>query len=314
MGRMAETQVAKIAQAASKAPSVHNTKPWRLAEASDRLDVHADPTRALHVLDPTGRQLHVSCGAAVEFAYLSARGAGRACLVTVLPDPHDSTLLARLSLGGDEAPTAREAALAAAIDARHTDRGAYSDEPVPAEVVDDAGRRAAELGGWLRRIERPDDRRTLIAVLADSEAAEAADPAYRDEIARWTRSVNSESEVGLSPEAVAPVWPTERVSDVPLRDFTGAARHPRPGDHPDAPAPMVERDLLLLIGTEYDEPGSWLGAGRVLGWTLLRATAAGVVAQPLAQAIDLQGGRERLRHELGLVGHVQFVLRLGVKS
>lgn len=299
---MGDRLLSDIVAAAAQAPSVHNTRPWRFVADGDHLDVHADLDRRLPVLDPSGRQLHLSCGAAVELGYLVARAADRECTVTLLPDPQDATLLARIAVGGDRAATSQEQALAATIPRRHTDRGAYADDPTPPEVVDDAAARAVELGVWLRRVERPDDRRALIAVLAASEAAEAADPRYAEELRQWTDA-----------EHVSPQWPAGRVSEVPLRDFTGANRHPRPGDDPEAPPPTVERDLLLLIGTEHDDRGSWLAAGRLLGWTLLRATAAGVVAQPLGQAIDLEGGRDRLRHELGLVGHPQFALRLGVK-
>jgi hypothetical protein len=46
----------------------------------------------------------------------------------------------------------------------------------------------------------------------------------------------------------------------------------------------------------------------------LRITAAGLSAQPLGQAIDLAAGRARLRRELNLVGHPQFLLRIGYGS
>ncbi|MBV9099380.1 MAG: hypothetical protein JO079_15125, partial [Frankiaceae bacterium] len=108
--------------------------------------------------------------------------------------------------------------------------------------------------------------------------------------------------------AVADEWPADRVRDVPLRDFAGHDRHPRPGG---ASAPTVERDLLVMFGSAYDAPASWIASGRALGWALLRAAAAGVSAQPLGQAIDLQSGRDRLRRALGLVGYPQFVVRMG---
>jgi hypothetical protein len=101
------------------------------------------------------------------------------------------------------------------------------------------------------------------------------------------------------------------VSDVPLRDFTGRDLHPRPGDRAEDAPPGVERDTVLVLGTSQDEPGAWVTAGRALGWTLLRIAAAGLSAQPLGQAIDLATGRARLRREFDLVGHAQFLLRIG---
>ena len=99
------------------------------------------------------------------------------------------------------------------------------------------------------------------------------------------------------------------VSDVPLRDFTGHGAHPQPGGTDDPP--VVVRDTLVLLGTDGDGPVEWLSVGRALAWLLLRATVAGVSSQPLGPAVDQQRARERLRHELDLVGHPQFLLRMG---
>lgn len=47
------------------APSVHNTQPWGFELGSDGLSIRTDPSRRLHVLDPTGRQMTISCGCAL---------------------------------------------------------------------------------------------------------------------------------------------------------------------------------------------------------------------------------------------------------
>ena len=91
-----------ILESAGLAPSVHNTQPWRFVVDGDTIDVRADPERQLGYLDPAGRQLHVSCGAAIEFGYLAARACGRACEVSLLPDPGDRELLARLTLAEEQ--------------------------------------------------------------------------------------------------------------------------------------------------------------------------------------------------------------------
>jgi nitroreductase len=309
---VADRDIDVVLECAVLAPSVHNTQPWRFEPDGDVVVIRADRDRQLGYLDPSGRQLHVSCGAAVEFGYLAARAVGRSCDVELLPDRGNLDVLAMLKLGPAEPATAEETALADAIAVRYTDRGPYSDRPVPGEVVADATRRAGQLGVWVRDVSGPEDRGAVIAVLAAAEQTEASDPRYVEELARWNDA--GQAEVGMPAEATADQFPSDRVSDVPLRDFSGADRHPRPGGDHEAMPPTVERDLLLLMGTEYDDELSWLRAGRALGWLLLRAASAGVSAQPLGQAIDLPHGRDRLRRDLGLLGHPQFVLRLGYGS
>lgn len=296
-----------VVQYAGLAPSVHNTQPWQFVTGDGLVEVRADRRRQLAFLDPTGRQLLVSCGAAVEFGYLAVRDEGWACAVEVLPEPHDPDLVARLRVGEEQPPTAAESALAEAIPRRYTDRGPYEDREVPADLLDDITRRCGELGVWIRVLDRA-ERSTLVLVLTDAEAAEAADPRYAEELAAWT-SGRGEGE-GIPPEAL-PDWPADRVSDVPLRDFSGHAAHPRPGGSVADLPPGVERDTVLMIGTGVDEPGAWVNAGRALGSTLLRVASAGLSAQPLGQAIDLAAGRARLRREFDIVGHPQFLLRIG---
>jgi nitroreductase len=303
---MTETDFSLIVECAALAPSVHNTQPWAFEPHGDTIEVRSDRSRQLDYLDPTGRQLHLSCGAAIEFAYLTARAIGRSCDVDLLPEPGRPDVLARLRLGGPLPATEREIELADAIPRRYTDRGPYTDEPVPPQLLIDVQSRAAELGVWVRVLDRRAERTAVATILAEAEAAEASDPRYAEELEQWTSP--EAGSTGL-PMTAVPAWPGDRVSDVPLRDFGGHGAHPRPGG--EGAPPSVERDTLALLGTAVDDGASWLAAGRALGWLLLRAVVDGVSAQPLGPAIDLPDARSALRRELGLVGHAQFLLRLG---
>ncbi|HVU72206.1 MAG TPA: hypothetical protein VHE83_04535, partial [Mycobacteriales bacterium] len=59
------------------APSVHNTQPWSFHLRNGAMELHSDPARALGALDPTGREMTMSCGAALAQLRLalSAQGA-----------------------------------------------------------------------------------------------------------------------------------------------------------------------------------------------------------------------------------------------
>jgi nitroreductase len=307
---MDDSDLRLVVDCASLAPSVHNTQPWRFHGDGDRIEVRADHERRLAYLDPTGRQLHVSCGAAVEFARLAVRDLGYGCQVAVLPDPADADLVAVLVVGDQQPPTDVERSLAEAMPRRYTDRSPYDGTPVPAELLAEARAVATELGVWLRVVTDPGQRTTLAAILTDAEAAEAADPEYAAELAARTRETGGQE--GIPAEAAGRDWPAGVVDDMPLRDFTGHAAHPHPGA--DDTPPVVVRDTLVLLGTETDTPADWVHTGRALAWLLLRAAAAGVSSQPLGPAIDQHAARLRLRRELHLVGHAQFLLRMGYGS
>jgi nitroreductase len=45
----------QVVELAARAPSVHNTQPWRFVAGRAELNLYADRARQLTVLDPTGR-------------------------------------------------------------------------------------------------------------------------------------------------------------------------------------------------------------------------------------------------------------------
>lgn len=303
---MEADEIRTVAEFASLAPSVHNTQPWRFVAHQRALDVYVDPDRGLRYLDPSGRQLHISCGAVTEFARLAVRAVGYDCEVRLLPDPSDQTLVAKVMIRGRKATTPAEQGLIEAAARRYTDRGPYADEAVTEPELDRLRDAIADSGCWLRILDRPEDRLAAITLLSDAETLETSDPEYRAELAQWRRDGRAPD--GL-PSTAYMTWTDDaRVSDVPLRDFGGHDAHPHPSD---APPPDVERDTIVVLGTELDSVESWLSAGRALARVLLTLTDANLSSQPLGPVLDVPAARARLRHELGLVGQPQFMLRIG---
>jgi hypothetical protein len=304
---MNNTDLRSVIECAELAPSVHNTQPWSFTTSPESIEIRADRARGLPVMDPAGRELTVSCGAAIEFGYLAVRGLGRECTVQLLPNAADPDLLARLGIGPARPADDEERQLVEAIPRRYTDRGDYDALPVDPELVGFLEQGVAGRGAWLSALERDGDRLAVIQALTSAEETTTADAAYRKELADWLRVETGPDGIPLA--ALADPSGSSTVTDVPLRDFTGHDRHPHPGG--EGPPPTVVRDTLLLIGSDGDDALSWLQAGRALGWLLLRLTIAGLSSQPLGQALDVETSRARLAAQLGLVGHVQFLLRTG---
>jgi hypothetical protein len=88
-------EVAVILGAAGRAPSVHNTQPWRFAVRCGAMDLLADRRRILRLADPDSRELVISCGAALYEMRLGMRKLGYVPDVELVPAPGDSALLAQ---------------------------------------------------------------------------------------------------------------------------------------------------------------------------------------------------------------------------
>lgn len=117
------------------APSGHNTQPWRFKVVDETLELWADRTRQLPVVDPHDRELTMSCGAALAFVRIGVRRFGHDAVTEVLPEPAEPDLLVQVRLGARLQPDDRDRALFEAIPRRRTIRAPFEGRDLPAEVV-----------------------------------------------------------------------------------------------------------------------------------------------------------------------------------
>ena len=116
--------------AAARAPSVHNTQPWRFRVSPDAVELRSDPRRKLRA-DPSGREMLISCGAALFGLRLAVRSLGYLPVTELLPDPAQLRLLARVRTGAAAPPNGLERQMLDAVPHRHTHRGPFAPGPLP---------------------------------------------------------------------------------------------------------------------------------------------------------------------------------------
>ena len=297
--------VAALLDAGALAPSSHNTQPWRLRWHDGAVEVHGDLDRALHVVDPDHREMRLACGAAIANVRLAVRAQGRRAHVRLLPDPDDPWFLASITVGGPLVATSTENALAHAIPQRRTDRSALDGEGVPRRVREELCRTAQRERAWAIFVDRTAERALQeLAVLA--HARQQADPAFRDEWARWVGSGDGDGaglprELGRHDPRPDGRWR--------LRDFGAAAD---PDD--ERPPAGVDDPALLVVATTLDQPLAHLHAGQALQYLLLLATVRGLAASFVAPPVEVAETRAELRSLLGGALWPQAVLRLGVRG
>jgi nitroreductase len=295
-----QQMLTELVAAATMAPSIHNTQPWRFRfePGSETISLYADPARMLRVADPDGRALHISCGAALFNLRLAVSVAGRQPVVRLIPDPGQPLLLATVRLADPEHPAPQDLELHAAIAARHTNRSPFSSRPVPPGVLADLAEAAPIEGAMLHFPDRQEVSR-LLRLVQDAERDLLADPAYRDELARWAGGERDRE--GIPGYATGPRDPA---SATPVRDFTPARSGPAPY------AWFEEKPRLAVLSTSSDDRADWLRAGQALEHVLLMATTRGLAVSPLTQPLETADAW-LVRDPQSGVEYPQMILRLG---
>jgi hypothetical protein len=140
-----DSDLAAAVEQALRAPSVHNTQPWRWRLLTDRVELHADRNRHLAATDPDRRDLVLSCGAALHHLRVALAARGLTTAVERMPDPENADHLATVTLAA-AGPDPVDAALHREIGRRRTDRRRMSHRPVPAEHLDELTAQARQAG------------------------------------------------------------------------------------------------------------------------------------------------------------------------
>jgi hypothetical protein len=301
---MSDTEMRRAALRATLAPSVHNTQPWRYVITRGSLELYADETRVLRVLDPRGRQLLISCGCALFNARVALAAVGYDAKVERFPDAMRPDLLARVTLPADADDWVPIGALDTAIEQRRTNRRRFFDDRVPPQVVHELVGAANAEGADLFPITRPEHRLAAANLSQEADALENADPAYRAELRAWTTTDPLRGD-GVSAMAV-PHVDAGAHDDLPIRDFDSSGM----GWLPVETRSSMDQ-CLLLLGTLDDEPAAWLRAGEALERVWLELTRRGYAASPLTQVIEVARTHELLRRELQLLMHPHLLLRVG---
>jgi nitroreductase len=292
--------VADCLSAAAAAPSIHNTQPWRFDVHNEHIDVYADRLRQLDVLDPAGRELFISVGAAVLNLRVALLAHGRQAVFQPFPDPTRPDLAARVTVGRPEAAPYVARQLAWAISQRHTNRHPFTKEAIPDDVQVELEEAADVEGAELYFADRPLSA-AILSTVRTAHNRQRADADYVLELAAWTRPGRGRRD-GVPASAYAPPDNDERI---PLRDF-GLA-YPAKMTWP---AVFEDDPTIAVLYTDTDGPRAWLAAGQALERVLLTATLRRVQSTPMTQPLEIPQLRT-LFDDTARGRVAQVVLRLG---
>ncbi|WP_206509516.1 NAD(P)H nitroreductase [Rhodococcus sp. BGS-1C] len=299
---MPEADVVTAAvQLACRAPSVHNSQPWRWVADSGGLNLFVDPSRWARATDYSGREALISCGALLDHFRVAMQAAGWTINVDRFPNPNNLNHVAAISFTPSSFVTDGHRARAAAIERRRTDRlpfAAPTDwklfEPMVRSTFSD---RDAHLD-----VVSDDDRHKLADASRLSESLRQYDSSYHAELDWWTAS--SEEAEGIPYSSLASA--TERQHVDVARAF------PVGDDSQRRPSITADRSTILVLSTDDNTGGDAVRCGEVLSTVLLECTMAGMATCTLTNITESPAGREVIAALIGRASYPQLLIRVGL--
>ncbi len=292
--------VAKAIRLACRAPSLHNSQPWRWIVGEGVVDLFVDHERILRSADRSGREALISCGAALGHFRIAMAAAGWKADVAAFPNPNERDHLASLDFSPAEYVTAVERERAEAILKRRTDRLPFY-APSHWEVIEP----------WLRNAVDhvtvsldllPEDGRPALAVASGlTESVRRCDEYYDDEMRWWTDP--SRGYQGVPPSALVSDAERERVGF--NRTFPATQCGDRRAD-----IRTDEAKVLVLSTPEYTRADA-LHCGEALSGVLTECTMAGLATCTLSHITELPKSRAVIQELTGNRAFPQLLVRVG---
>jgi nitroreductase len=289
--------IATAVELACRAPSLHNSQPWRWVASNTSVELFADPHRVVRSHDSSGREALISCGVALDHFRVAIAAAGWNTTVTHFPDPDKCDHVASISFTplqfGSEAWRYR----ADAILQRRTDRLPFR---APRKSLDLVLR--SPLNGLATLDVLADDARPRLAEATRlTEVIRHDDDFYHRELQWWTAAFRLNE--GLPSSALVSSWERQRVP---------ANRGFRDTGHGDrrAATPQDEAKVLVL-STPADTREDALNCGQVLSTVLLDCTTAGLATCPMTHITEIEASRDIIREITGRQAMPQVLIRVG---
>lgn len=282
-----------VAQAV-KAPSGHNTQPWKFRQNESAVEVYPDFDRRLPVVDPDDRELFVSLGCAVENLCLAAQTKGYKSAVSV-----GDTGVVMVSLA--EEAGVKPSPLFNQIDTRQTNRSVYNSEEIALDVLKKLQSIRSEKGisvhYYARQTKQFND---IEQYVLQGNTNQMQKEAFKAELKSWMRFNKKHQDQTLDGLSYAvfgapnvPRWMAEPIMSMAINTRTQNKADREKID---------SASHLVLFTTRENSRREWVNLGRTLQRFLLTATELGIahaylnqpneqpeIAAEMAKTLDLDG-------------------------
>jgi hypothetical protein len=285
---------------ACRAPSLHNSQPWRWIAERGRLHLilHREPL--VQATDPSGREMLLSCGAVLDHMHVAMAAAGWEARIDRFPDPNDANHLAMLDFVPRTSISDAQRQRAGAILRRRTDRLPFA-APTPWEALERQLRSRVDHDNVMLGVIPEDAREQLAEASRLTEAIRHNDLSYQSELRWWTSPF--ELDHGLPP--------TSRVSTSEATRVDVARAFPTTGYGERRMTIGADYSKIIVLSARDDSRSQVLRCGEALSAVLLDCAVTGMATCTLTHMIEVSPARELIQRLSGQTGLPQLLIRVG---
>ena len=296
----------KIINYAVKAPSGHNSQPWKFRAEGASLYIYPDYSRSLQQVDGDRHELFISLGCALENAVVAANAYGYRETITY----HFSGDRDYIRLDLEAGERTRDLSLFMAIGERQVTRSAYNKQSIPATQLVDMVVAARERDVFLNIFDTEEEIDSLLPFVEEAALRQYGDKDFRRELADWVRFNDDEAaeqKDGLRsrslPAPEVPGW----MGRLYLNHFVSGA-----GEAKKARELVQSSSALVLFTTLNNTKEGWVNLGRCYERIALMATSQGIRHAHVNMPCEEKTVREKMKRWLGYGAEEPLLLiRLG---
>lgn len=298
------TDLIQIIRYASKAPSGHNTQPWKFQISNDIITVIPDFEVSLPIVDSDNRELFISLGCAVENLCIAANHFGFE--VNILKQN-----LAGIIVKLTKTLHIVEDNLFYQIEKRQTNRSIYTGSKIPDGNLEQFQilRKENNIQFYFTEIGTP-LADTITEYIMKGNEIQMSDFAFKEELLTWMRFNKKQVEVtqsGLSYQ----VFGNPPLLKVLAKPIVNRFLKPEIQNKSDKKK-IDSSSHLVVCTTRYNTIEEWVGLGRMLQRLLLKATEQGIVCAFLNQPCEVAELAKTLREILPVnMEYPTLILRIG---
>ena len=305
----AHDQLTELVRLATKAPSSHNTQPWRFELRDGSVRARADTDRWLEVADRDQRELYISLGCAAENLVIAARHEGLGPEVALEADSATGGTVATITLGrGNDGRGAAQRRgelhvdrpggldLFEEIPRRRTSHRPFDGRRLPARELDLLRDACDGHGVELALLDDEESVRRVADLSAEADREQFGDPAWRRELGRW-----------IGRGVLGARWPVSRIAQAVVTNVNMGESTARKNA-----ALIAGASSVGILWTHTDTHDDHVRAGRAYERIALAASAMGIATHPVSQALEVPRLKDRLATLLPVADAVpHHVFRMG---